>query len=135
MGSSEIYQVHRSLDSGISRAIVQSEIDGGVALDTLAPGALLEVQTKNTLYKLENKGDGKVMISGSPKYCPEPVLVDLQGSTWGTPMCKLGYIGRGMFMEFNHPTLGRITTTRVKDIRELPGPNTSQSGNISRMVS
>jgi hypothetical protein len=130
--NSNIYQVHPNLDSGITRAIVQSEIEGGVSLNELFNGARLEVQTKNTLYKIENRGDGKILISGSEKYCPEPVLVDFQGSTWGTPMCKLRYIGRGMFMEFHHPTIGTITTTRVKDIRELPSPSPwASSGLVS----
>lgn len=133
--NSDIYQVHSNLDSGITRAIVQSEIEGGVSLDELFVGARLEVQTKNTLYTIENRGDGKVLISGNDKICPEPVLVGFQGSTWGTPMCKLHYIGRGMFMEFHHPTLGRITTTRVKDIRELPSPSPWPSGGVSGMVS
>jgi len=135
MDKSDIYQVHPNLDSGITRAIVQSEIEGGVSLNDLPPGAVLEVQTKNTLYRLENKGDGQVMISGNKKFCPEPVLVDFQGSTWGTPMCKIRYVGRGMFMEFHHPTLGTITTTRVKDIRELPLPRMWNESGISKMVS
>jgi len=40
-----------------------------------------------------------------------------------------------MFMEFHHPTLGTITTTRVKDIRELPLPRMWNESGISKMVS
>ena len=135
MDKSDIYQVHPNLDSGITRAIVQSEIEGGVSLNELPPGAVLEVQTKNTLYRIVNKGDGEVMISGNKTFCPEPVLVHFQGSTWGTPMCKIRYVGRGMFMEFIHPTVGTITTTRVKDIREIPTPSPWASGGVSKLVS
>ena len=32
-------------------------------------------------------------------------------------MLKLRFIGRGMYMEFHHPTYPRIVTSRVVDIR------------------
>ena len=132
---SDIYQVHPNLDSAITRAIVQSEIEGGVSLNELPIGAVVEVQTKNTLYHIENRGDGQVLISGHKDFCPKPLLVDFQGSTWGTPMCKVRYIGRGMFMEFHHPTAGTVTTTRVQDITELPLKARSYDSAISQMVS
>ena len=109
----------RYFDNGIVRAIVQSEIEGGVSLDQLPPGTLLEVQTRNTIYGIENRADGKVLISGSPKFCPEPLLVQFHGSTWGTPMLKAQFIGRGMQMEFRHPEFGVVLTTRVREIRQI----------------
>jgi len=36
----------------------------GVDLDELTVGALLDVETTNTLYHIENRGDGDVLISG-----------------------------------------------------------------------
>ena len=111
---------HPNLDAGIVRAIYQSEIEGGVSLNSLPLGTTLEVETKNTLYRVENRGDGEVLISGNPQFCPEPVLVQFHGSTWGTPLLKARFIGRGMQMEFAHPELGLVHTTRVREIRELP---------------
>jgi hypothetical protein len=32
-------------------------------------------------------------------------------------MLKLRFIGRGMYLEFHHPTYPRIVTSRVLDIR------------------
>jgi hypothetical protein len=109
-------------DSAINRAIFESEMEGGVALDDLPVGALIEVETKNHVYQVENRGDGKVLIVGHPEYCPQPVLVDLYGSSGDNQMFRMWYIGRGMKMEFRHPTFGVIRTARVQEIRELGAP-------------
>ncbi len=77
----EPFRPHVNLDDAINRAICKSEVDGGVALDELPIGTILDVQTANTLYTIENRGDGEVLISGHPEICPEPVLVHLHGST------------------------------------------------------
>lgn len=115
---SEPFRPHPNFDDAINRAICQSEIEGGVMLDELPVGAILDVQTANTLYRLENRGDGEVLISGHPEICPEPVLVSFHGSTWGTPMLKIRFIGRDMKMEFFHPLKGMVRTSRVRDIQE-----------------
>lgn len=117
---SDFFVPHANLDSAINRAICQSEIEGGVALDDLPISAVIEVETRHNVYQIVNQGNGRVMISGHAEYCPEPVLVSLHGSTWGTPMIKTRYIGRGMGMEFAHPTHGVVRTSRVQEIRELP---------------
>jgi hypothetical protein len=114
----EPYRPHPNFDNAINRAICQSEIEGGVSLDELPVGAVLDVQTANTLYRIENRGDGEVLISGHAEICPTPVLVSFQGSTWGTPMLKLRFIGRDMKMEFHHPEKGIVRTSRVQDIQE-----------------
>jgi hypothetical protein len=119
--SSDYFKPHPNLDSAINRAICQSDIEGGVALRNLPLQAILEVETRNRTYRIENRGDGDVMISGHPELCPEPVLVHLNGSTWGTPMIKTGFIGRGMGLEFQHPTRGTVRTSRIQEIRELVG--------------
>jgi len=114
----EPFRPHPNFDDAINRVICQSEIDGGVGLDELPVGAVLDVQTSNTLYRIENRGDGEVLISGHPEICPAPVLVSFHGSTWGTPMLKVRFIGRDMRMEFFHPQKGIVRTSRVRDIRE-----------------
>ena len=91
----------------------------GIAMDDLAVGAVVEVETGHTTYRVENRGDGKILISGHPQYCPEPVEVELHGSTSGRAIIKFHFIGRGMHLEFLHPTLGLIRTSRIKDVREL----------------
>jgi hypothetical protein len=89
-------------------------------LGDLPVGAVLEVETKNRSYRLESRGDGRVLISGHPRHCPEPVLVSIHGSTWGKCMLKVRFIGRGMHLEYRHPTRGVIRTSRIREIRQLP---------------
>jgi len=101
---------------------VDQETEQGLALDDLAVGAVVEVETGHTTYRVENRGEGKILISGHPEYCPEPVLVELHGSTGGHSILKFRFIGRGMHLEFRHPTLGVIRTSRIKAIRELTPP-------------
>ena len=130
---SEPFRPHPNFDDAINRAICQSEISGGVGLDELPVGAILDVQTANTLYQIENRGDGEVLISGHPEICPAPVLVNFHGSTWGTPMLKLRFIGRDMRMEFHHPEKGIVRTSRVQNIHERTASSVSMS--LSRKVS
>jgi hypothetical protein len=125
--SSDIFMPHPNFDSAINRAIIQSEVEGGLALRDLAIHAVVEVETKHNTYRIENLGDGQVMISGHPDICPQPVLVSLHGSTWGTPMIKTGFIGRGMGLEFQHPTRGIVRTSRIREVRELPPQRHSSS--------
>ena len=113
-----VFHPHPSLSDQINRDICQSEIEGGVSLDRLPIGAVLEVQTRNRIYTVENLGDGDVLLSGHPDYCPEPTPVRFQGSTWGRSLVKFHFLGRGMHLEFRHPALGVIRTSRVEEIRE-----------------
>ncbi|HEV2201645.1 MAG TPA: hypothetical protein VGR73_17630 [Bryobacteraceae bacterium] len=121
----DFFRPHPNFDDGINRAICQSEIEGGVNVNELPPGALLEVETQYHTYQVVYHCDGEMTISGHPEFCPDPVRVHLAGSTWGTPMIKVRFIGRGMKMEFIHPELGIIQTSRVRDVRELPSPRFS----------
>ena len=123
----EPFRPHPNFDDAINRAICQSEMDGGVCLDELPVGAVLDVQTSNTLYRVENRGDGEVLISGHPEICPTPVLVSFHGSTWGTPMLKVRFIGRDMRMEFFHPEKGIVRTSRVRDIWEQTASHAAET--------
>jgi hypothetical protein len=116
---SRLFTQHPNLDDAINTAICQSEIDGGVMLDALPYGAVLMVQTTYRTYRIENRGGGEVMISGHPEFCPEPVLANFHGCTWGTPMIRRRYIGRGLRMEINYPDLGTVLTSRVREIEEV----------------
>ena len=113
----ELFVPHPNLSDEVNRNIVQSEIEGGVHLDDLSEGAILEVETQHHGYRIVNCSGGKTLISGHPKFCPEPVVVRIAGSTWGGSMLKARFIGRGMHLEFQHPTYHRIVTSLVVDIR------------------
>jgi hypothetical protein len=106
------------LDDSVNRGIVQSEIEGGVHLADVRPGTVLEVKTQNRAYTLCYQGLGQALISGHPVFCPEPVLVNIHGSTWGGSMIKERFIGRGMHLEFGHPSFLPITTSVIVDVSE-----------------
>ena len=103
----------------INHNIIQSEIEGGVHLNDLPEGAKLEVRTENTTYRLVNCGGRHVMIAGHPEFCPEPVRVQVNGSSWGGSMLKVAFIGRGMHLEFHHPRFNTVVTSRIVEIRDL----------------
>ena len=116
----KLFTPHPHLSDQINSNIIQSEIEGGVYLADLPPESTLEVETQNHFYTLVNRGDGKVLISGHPEFCPEPVLVKVHGSTWGGSMIKVKFVGRGMHLEFRHPDFDRpIITSSIVDIRQL----------------
>jgi hypothetical protein len=110
-----------NLSDEINSNIAQSEIEGGAYLNNLGLGEVLHVRTKNTSYTIERREDG-FYISGHPKYCPEPVLSYISGSTWGGSLLKAGFIGRGMHLEFRIPSYvgrGAIVTSAIQDITEV----------------
>lgn len=116
-----LFVPHPHLSDEVNRNICQSEIEGGVFLNDLGVGTVLEVETQNRFYRIQHHGNGQVIISGHPQFCPQPVLVDLHGSTWGGSMLKVGFVGRGMHLEFRHPHHGVIHTSRIEEVRELNG--------------
>jgi len=73
---------------------------------------------ENRAYALRYEGDNKALISGHPVFCPEPVLINIHGSTWGGAMLKEHFVGRGMHLEFDHPDFELITTSVIEDVTE-----------------
>jgi hypothetical protein len=106
------------LEDTVNHCIVQSEIEGGVHLHDVPPGTVLEIRTQNRSYTVRIEGLDKALISGHPVFCPEPTLVSIHGSTWGGSMLKERFIGRGMHLEFGHPSYQPITTSVILDVRE-----------------
>lgn len=118
--SDNLFQPNPHLSDSINRNIVRSEVEGGVYLKDLPEESTLEIETQNRFYTLENRGGGKFLISGHPKFCSEPTLVTVCGSNWGGSMLKKAYVGRGMHLEFLHPNYERpIITSRIIEIRLL----------------
>jgi hypothetical protein len=113
----KLFMPHPNFSDEVNRNIVQSEIEGGVHLDKLSEGAVLEVETQHHWYTIVIRGRCPDLISGHPKYCPDPVPVKIEGSTWGGSMLQVRFIGRGMHLEFRHPTYRQIVTSRIVDIR------------------
>ena len=103
----------------INRNIVRSEVEGGVFLKDLPEGSRLEVRTENRASLIVTCGGSKALISGHPELCPDPVMVSIHGSSWGGSMLKMGYIGRGMHLEFRHPAFRIVTTSPILEIQML----------------
>jgi len=117
--SPHLLRSHPNLGDEVNRNVAQSEIEGGVFLHDLPPATVLEIETQNHCYQVVLLDDNNVLISGHPKYCPEPTRVAIAGSTWGGSMLKRRFVGRGMHMEFRHPKYRTpIVTSRVQEIRE-----------------
>ena len=116
-----MFAPHQNLSDQVNANIVRSEIEGGVDLRQLPPDSKLEVATRNRAYLIVMLRDCLALISGHPEFCPEPVLVRINGSNWGGSMVKTAYLGRGMHLEFRHPRYeGLIVTSPIEDIRLLP---------------
>jgi len=114
-----LFTPHPNLSDDVNRNVVGSEIEGGVFLDRLQAHSVLQIQTQHRCYTAVMLGGSQALISGHPKYCPEPTLVAIAGSTWGGSMLKRRFVGRGMHLEFCHPEYSTpIVTSRVQEIRE-----------------
>jgi hypothetical protein len=113
----EFFMPHPNLSPEVNRNLTRSEIEGGVYLDDLSDGVVLEVETQNHGYTIVTGSHGNDLIWGHPQYCPSPVVVKIAGSTWGGSMLKVRFLGRGMHLEFKHPTYQTIITSRIVNIR------------------
>jgi hypothetical protein len=109
----------RHLGNRETANVLRSQIEGGVFLSNLPQHTVIEIETMHRCYTAVVLGKGEALISGHPEYCPQPVLVAINGSTWGGSMLKLDFVGRGMHLEFHHPEYDRpIVTSRIQEIRE-----------------
>jgi len=114
-----LFTPHPNLSDEVNRNMIRSEIEGGVFLDRLQLHSVLLIQTQHRCYTAVMLGGSQALISGHPKYCPEPTLVAIAGSTWGGSMLKRHFVGRGMHLEFCHPEYSTpIVTSCVQEIRE-----------------
>src|SRR5713226_6114214 len=66
-----LFMPHPNFADEVNQNICQSTVEGGVFLDELPLGAKLEVETKNRLYLLESRGQGRPLISGHTVMQPE----------------------------------------------------------------
>ncbi len=106
-------------DPRISSLVAEAELAGGVNLEELRVGSRLEVTTINSIYVIEKRGPKDYFISGNLEFCPEPTKCFIHGSTWGGNMIKVGFVGRGMFLEFGTRTYTKILTSLIREVREI----------------
>ena len=121
---------HPNLTPEINAAIAESELMGGVFIKDLPVGKTLKVRTQNTVYFIDRVSEGPegLTIQGHPRYCKEPVKAYILGSNFGGSMIKIGFVGRGMYMEFTLVTTGEpkqaryhgtIVTSQIQEVEEI----------------
>jgi len=115
-----LFAASPNLSDEVNRQIIRSEIEGGVYLRDLRCGAVLQIEMQDWVCTFQYCGENEALVSGHGRICPQPVRVQVAGSTWGGSMLKQYFIGRGMHLEFNHPTFGRVVTASILEILELP---------------
>jgi hypothetical protein len=87
-----------NLDRQIARKVEEQRRLGGINMTKLETGNRVEVKTLNSVYTMTLLENGNIMVHGG-EHIPEPVEARLIGSTWGTPLIKQNWIGKGMRME------------------------------------
>lgn len=135
-----MFQPHPNLAPEINARIAESELAGGIFVydpgtgqalersNILQVGKTLRITTKNHVYLLKKvtalRNDPDFLISGHPKYCPTPTPCYVSGSTWGSSMIKVGYVGRGMRLEVllkwsaDEEHYKTIITSEIQEIEE-----------------
>lgn len=94
-----------------------SEISEGIAVTSLNPGSVLEVETKNRRYKIECVRGDQIRISGHPSICPTPTAARLVGSSSGIGSLQCGVVKPGMHLVFQRLDEGRpVTTSEVTGV-------------------
>jgi len=97
------------LNPEINKIIEDQDDLGGISVQSLNKGDRIFVTTKHTNYIIEKVKDEEIKIKGG-KYFTEDTEAFLKGSTWGTSLIKLGWIGYNMLMEI-HTKNGKILST------------------------
>lgn len=103
------------LDERIQKLI--DEQKDGIDVRSLKPGTKVFVNTKNSEYIIETTSKPGYVKAQGGRYFPEVQECYFNGSTWGGSMLKLGWIGRGMHLEFSLEDGRTLTTTGVRKAR------------------
>ena len=75
----------------------------GIYLRNLELGSVLAVETKSRHYTIRYVGGDRVLISGHPTLCPQPVSAELCGSIRGGQL-EAGFVGEGLCLTFRRLT-------------------------------
>jgi hypothetical protein len=112
-----VFIPHPGFSAEVNRNIVQSEMEGGIHLDQLSEGAVLDVERSIIGTRSSAAPQAKHSSQVTPTTTLNLCRYIIADSTWGGSMLKMRFIGRGMHIEFCHPIYHTITTSRVVDIR------------------
>jgi hypothetical protein len=118
--------IHRHADRGAPQRILVSRgatLEGfirettdtaGMSLRDLDPLTALVVHTRNSQYRIIVSRGTEVIVQGG-SFFPDPTPACVDGSSLGSSLLKLGWIGVGLRMEIR--TAGqRVVTSVVRSI-------------------
>jgi hypothetical protein len=83
----------------------------------LEPGSLIDVETMSRHYRIECLGGSTIRVSGHPRFCPTPVVAQLEGSVTSDGVIEDGIIERGMRLVFLFEDDVPVTTSKVLNVR------------------
>lgn len=106
--------------ANIKEVIAAQAEAGDLDTKTLKPGTVVKVKTVNSEYELTftDPIKGKIHIRGGKRW-QDGADLELNGSTWGGSMIRLGWIGIGMHMELRKPDVDQWLTSAVQSIDVL----------------
>jgi len=84
---------------------------GGINLEKLPPGTKLEIQTVNSLYRLEKLDYGNRYNLQGGEYFQQVTEVRIPGSTYGGTTIRVNWIGYLMRLEIYDPARGGVIHT------------------------
>lgn len=103
---------------GPKEEAARHRVEGGVDLRPMAPGAMIEAKTKNSLYTIRIGTSGRILLSGHPEHCPELTEVLSVGAVLLTGSVCDGYLAPGMRMEFRVGAR-RVFTSRLLSVNVI----------------
>jgi hypothetical protein len=83
----------------------------------LEPGSLIDVETSSRHYQIECLGGSRIRISGHPRFCPTPVVAQLEGSVTSEGTIEDGIIERGMRLVVLFEDHIPVTTSKVLHVQ------------------
>ena len=84
---------------------------------SLEPGSLIDVETMSRHYRIECLGGNTIRVSGHPRFCPTPVVAQLEGSVTSEGTIESGIIERGTRLVFLFEDHIPVTTSKVVNVQ------------------
>lgn len=109
----------------IQNILRRQEQKGGVKVSGLEIGTRLLVETHNSIYEIKYIGNNREVEVSGGMFGNEVVTGHFIGSTWGTALLKMDWIGEGMRMEMALD--GRLIDTSPVKAVEIHAPDGSWS--------
>lgn len=94
----------------------QTGIDSGLFLSKTPLGAVIEVKTANSVYRVVHIAPNTVEISGHPLYCPRPMRVALTGTRWLDTTLQDCYIAPSMRLQLVDRSGRSVLTSRIRSV-------------------